>query len=801
MKDRIKNLIPLAILGAVLLLFFSKILFTDKIVRAPDIINEFYWTVKDASRSNFMDLFRFDLKADWNIFQNSGTTTEGGWVAQQFLIFKSFLFWLIPAPASVAWFMVLNLAFGGAGTYFCCRLIGASVIASLAGGLLFALAPENASLINAGHVLKIATICFTPWVFYCYERGAQSRKVFWYLLTGMVLAFQFFHGHWQIAFYTCLALGVYGLLRGVGVAMAEKWRGASKFLLLNIVMLVFFLTSVAISLVPLASWSRDTNRGVQSGENSGKGGLNRDEAMTWSLPPEELAAFVIPGAFGLSRQEGGLNPTNIRSYYWGRMNFTQTISYFGLLGWLLLPLPLLFRRDRYTWFAVAAVAGGIFFSMGKYSLFYQFIYDYLPGINRFRVPKMMMFIPVLGLSVLTARGLDCLGDAEVRASKAFRRYLLGIWALPVGLLALLGVVHFGRDLWMNRFVDILAQPTRYEQGMGLVAQRWSNLTVETAIAAGMAALYALLLSLARVGTAVRFVPLALMALFIVDVGRINTKFMFLVDVPQKAAAKNTPVMDFLLKQPGNYRTLPVSGDPMPYAAKNIPVMFTSTPVQQQRWQEFLDNLNFSSPMLDIMNVKYLVYDTAQYQQEKASLGERFTPVFSAPDGSEVVVENRRVLPKAWLVPSVMNVSTPMQAISVLQNPNFEPRQFALVESPSPIPLEQPGVSPLGTAGVVTVMEYKGEVVSFAADVAKNSLLVSGEKFANGWKATVDGKPTEIQRVNYIQRGVYLTPGRHEVRFIFDPLSFKVGKWLTLTSFGIFAVALLREWRRKSTGRG
>jgi len=88
------------------------------------------------------------------------------------------------------------------------------------------------------------------------------------------------------------------------------------------------------------------------------------------------------------------------------------------------------------------------------------------------------------------------------------------------------------------------------------------------------------------------------------------------------------------------------------------------------------------------------------------------------------------------------------------------------------------------------------VVNFAATVAKNSLLVSGEKFANGWKAAVDGKPTEIQRVNYIQRGVYLTPGRHEVRFIFDPLSFKVGKWLTLASFGIFAVALLREWRRK-----
>src|SRR6185369_4261226 len=172
------------------------------------------------------------------------------------------------------------------------------------------------------------------------------------------------------------------------------------------------------------------------------------------------------------------------------------------------------------------------------------------------------------------------------------RYLLGIWSLPCALLALYGVIHFGREFWMNRFIDMLAQPTRYEQGVELVVQRWSNLTAETAMAIGMAALYALIITLSRLGNVVRFVPVLLIAVFVADVGRINAKFMFLVDVPQKAASKNTPVMDFLLKQPGSYRTLPISGDPMPYAAKKIPVMFTSSPVQQQRWQEFLDNFNF-----------------------------------------------------------------------------------------------------------------------------------------------------------------------------------------------------------------
>ncbi len=794
MKDRIKYLMPLAVLTAIILLFFSKILFTDKIVRAPDIINEFYWTVKDTPGISFLDLFSFNLQADWNIYQNSGITTEGGWVAQQFLILKTLLFWLIPPPASVAWFMVLNLIFGAVGAYFCCRLIGASRVASLAGGLLFALAPENASLINAGHVLKIATICFAPWVFYCYERAVQSRRLFWFMTTGMVLAFQFFHGHWQIAFYTCLALAVYGVARGIAIALAEKWKKSLLLVALNLVMIAFFLSSVAISLLPLASWSRDTNRGVQSGENSGKGGLNRDEAMTWSLPPEELATFVIPGFFGLSRQEGGANPTNIKSYYWGRMNFTQTTSYMGLLPWLLLPLPLIFRRDRYTWFALAAVGVGIMFSMGKYSLFYQVIYDHFPGINRFRVPKMMMFIPVLGLSIIAARGIDCLRDAEIRGKAAFRRYLAGVWGVPCMLILLFGVIHFGREFWVNRFVELLAQPTRYEQGMMLVSQRWNNLISETAIAIAMTTSYALLLTLSRLGSAARFVPILLTALFIVDVGRVNAKFMFLVDVPQKTKSEATPTMEFLLKQPGNYRSFPLSGEPMPFVAKGIPVMFTSSPVQQQRWQEFLDSFNFASPMLDIMNVRYLVYSMEQYQQERAAIGERFTPVYSSPDGAEIVLENMKVLPKGWLVSSALLVKEPRHALSILQSPDFVPLNLAIIEKMPPVELFPPGV-PSPPAGEVSLQKYEGELIKFKANVIRNALLVTGEKYANGWKVTVDGRPAEIQRVNYVQRGVYLTPGVHEISFIFDPISFKAGKWLTLGSFALFALMLGWECRR------
>jgi hypothetical protein len=807
MNERKKELLTAAALLALLLLYFSPLLFTSKIIRAPDIINEFYWGVLDIYRGGLAKALSINLSsAGWDLYINSGHTAEGGGAATQFLLYLKLIFALVPHPASVAWAIVLHIFFGSAGVYAYCRLIGASRIAAFTGALVFALAPESVSLINAGHVMKIATISFAPWAFWCFEKGFRTRRLFWFLATSFVLAFQFFNTHWQIAYYTCFAIGLYGIFRSVALLRSPEERSSfplAKLLGMNLVVLFFFLTTVAISLAPLANWSQGTNRGVQSGANQGKGGLEREEAMSWSLPPEELAGFVIPGFFGLSRQEGGENPTNIRSYYWGRMHFTQTVSYMGLLPWLLLPLPLIFRRNRYTWLALGAVVVGILFSMGKYTPFYNFLFDYFPGINRFRVPKMIMFLPVMGLGVLSALGLDLLLDPVVRGTRAFKRCVVGIVLLPVALLVLLAVEMIGRDYWINQFLDMLAQPTRYEpQSEQLVLQRWWNLVTETGIAAGLSALFAAVFALYYRGRiAAKVLPFVLLALFLGDVGRVNAKFMFLVAEPHKSSGVKTPEIAFLADKSKQYRTLPMDGDPMQYVAAGIPVMFTSNPVQQRRWQEFLDVFNLGSSMPDIMNVRYLVEGKDQYEKEAASLAGKFSPVFTSPDGATVILENRSVLPKAWLVPTALLVSSTRETLGILQNPAFNPRLMALVESATPIPMANQN-SPLpGPPGEVRVLRYEGERIDLDAAVGMNSLLVLGEKYYKGWRASVDGKETEIYPVDHVLRGVYLTPGRHKVEFVFDPLPFKVGKYLTLISFAFFALMLARECRfKKGAGR-
>jgi hypothetical protein len=260
-------------------------------------------------------------------------------------------------------------------------------------------------------------------------------------------------------------------------------------------------------------------------------------------------------------------------------------------------------------------------------------------------------------------------------------------------------------------------------------------------------------------------------------------------------------MEFLLSRGSNhYRVLPMNGtDPMLYATSHIPVMFTSNPVQQQRWQNFLDAFQFSSAMPDMINLKYLVYEPAQYQREKEYLGKKYVPLFRTANSKELILENRSVLPKAWLVPTVAVIQDTRQALAVMQSPGFDPRKVALVESPPPLAMADPNNPPSGNPGSATVTAYEGEHITVEAAPLHNALLVLGEKFYRGWQVTVDGKTEEIHPVNHILRGVYLTPGRHEVEFVFDPLPFKIGKWLTLASFAFFAIMLGREvWIRRRT---
>jgi uncharacterized membrane protein YfhO len=91
-------------------------------------------------------------------------------------------------------------------------------------------------------------------------------------------------------------------------------------------------------------------------------------------------------------------------------------------------------------------------------------------------------------------------------------------------------------------------------------------------------------------------------------------------------------------------------------------------------------------------------------------------------------------------------------------------------------------------------------VTVYAEVPVPSVLVLSQTYYPGWKAFINGKQADVFDANLLLTGVGIGPGAHEVRFVFDPLSFKIGALLTVVSaIIIMALAYERTGRSKSKG--
>ena len=99
-----------------------------------------------------------------------------------------------------------------------------------------------------------------------------------------------------------------------------------------------------------------------------------------------------------------------------------------------------------------------------------------------------------------------------------------------------------------------------------------------------------------------------------------------------------------------------------------------------------------------------------------------------------------------------------------------------------------------------IVRYEPARVDIKVRAAAPALLVLSDLFYPGWEATVDGRPAEILRANYVMRAVAIPKGAHEVRFLYRPASFRAGE--TASAAGCLAVALLilsHVWTRRRRG--
>jgi hypothetical protein len=83
------------------------------------------------------------------------------------------------------------------------------------------------------------------------------------------------------------------------------------------------------------------------------------------------------------------------------------------------------------------------------------------------------------------------------------------------------------------------------------------------------------------------------------------------------------------------------------------------------------------------------------------------------------------------------------------------------------------------------------------ELTQPAMLVLAETWHPGWSATIDGEPVAVQRVNYLQQGVWLDAGRHDVELRFFPPDMRYGALISgIAAFITAAVAVGAVLRRR-----
>jgi hypothetical protein len=189
-----------------------------------------------------------------------------------------------------------------------------------------------------------------------------------------------------------------------------------------------------------------------------------------------------------------------------------------------------------------------------------------------------------------------------------------------------------------------------------------------------------------------------------------------------------------------YRELQLSEYIVSYGFQNG---LTDTSVQS------LFDAQAKTPILNMLNAKYLIYNPG-----------------SAP------IINHRALGNAWFVGKFKfaeNANDEMAALKIL-----DPAVEAVIDTKFQAQLKGFTASVDSTA-TIKLIEYAPDFIVYESNTSKEQLAVFSEiYYPHGWVVTVDGKPADHFRANYVLRAMRVPAGKHTIKFEFIPEIYKTG---------------------------
>lgn len=171
-------------------------------------------------------------------------------------------------------------------------------------------------------------------------------------------------------------------------------------------------------------------------------------------------------------------------------------------------------------------------------------------------------------------------------------------------------------------------------------------------------------------------------------------------------------------------------------------------------------------------------------------------IITGREDSPVVV-NTHALGNAWLVGRVDYVKDADAEMAALSG--LEPSESAVAreEFRPVLGTEEASLAPGDT---IALTSYAPDRLTYVSETTAPAVGVFSEVwFPWGWKATVDGEPAPLARVNYLLRAMRIPAGRHEIVMEFSPDSIGVTAGVAYACVSLIYLlvlgALFVEYRR------
>ncbi len=806
------NWTAVGFLALVLLLFYYQVLFYNRTLLPPDTL---------ASKS-FQPFIKQTLAhgeyPKWNPYIFSGMPSFASLNAAPYVdLLTDFFKIVLWAPAKLLpggdfLYRLVNYFIFGLFAFFYLRRKGVAPAGAAYAATGLVLLPQVVAYAAFGHGTKLNAVALIPLILLLVEELMRRKTLLLFAATGLAIGLQLLRAHVQISYYTFLLIGFLILWELIWDLVQKKdlkgWLGGAA-LVVGALMVGFVVSSwLYLSVYEYSHYS------IRGGA---QGGLSYSYATGWSFSPAEILTFFVPSFFGFGGQT-----------YWGPMPFTDFPMYFGVTVFFLALAGLVLRQDRWTWFLAAVAVLALVVSFGRHlPILYGPMFKFFPFFNKFRVPVMIQILMEISVLLLAGLGLHELlqlgreRDAGRLARLRLLAYVFGGIVAVIFLFVLLGKGAITG--WMSASGKVVSRAVQ-EQAYKMAARDALKMVALVGV------LLALVFAYVNRKLSATWLVVGAFVLLLVDLWPVSHRLLN----PQPKASeadyfRADRAVTFLKQQKELFRIFPVADRRPPnwyayhflqniygyHAAKlkiyqtlleqtriadraptGLPLFLTrfyqvgqrnGRPVLLRASPESVNKplAHLHDMVLDMLNVRYLLslYPFADSTYRPVLAGQR--------PGELNVIENTDVLPRAFFVDSVAAFQDDQALLAQLRSPGFDPRRVALLSGKPGGPVER------GARGSAKVTSFGPHRVELEATVDKPACLVVSEVYyPAGWKATVDDKPVQIHRADYVLRAIFLGPGSHKVRFIFDPWTFKVGLWLTIVSVVLLIGLIVLGWRRE-----